>query len=341
MNTLSFIGSDKNAGKTTVLNFVYGKIMKDFGSNVPVCITSIGINGEEVDFFEGLPKPSILLHKDSYFVTAQEQLRNHDAQYDVLHNFLTPDFSKNYTLCKCRSDFNIILEGPNCKREILDMKKKIKSLLPECILLIDGSVDRQFLAHPDISNAFYFAVLISSRKEQLRKAEDLLLPLSFPLCSGMLRQMINKADSGHLRSIFFNEKNQVVFKGKRIPFLDNELKEVCVKHKKRTGYLYLKGALSRSLFEFLSPFKNLSVILESFSLYHNISTHENSADLFLPNLYLLYPVKVLSFFLKMDNGLGEKRDAVIDSMPFPEGIPVHDLFNENPDEIEILTGVHS
>lgn len=336
MRTISFIGSDKNAGKTTILNFVYGKMMKEINSGPPACITSIGINGEDLDYFDGLPKPSIFIHKGSYFVTAEERLQDHDGQIDVLHTFLPPDFSKYYTLCRSLSDFRIILEGPNCKQEILIMKEVIKSFLPECVLLIDGSIDRQFLAHPDISNAFYFALLISSRKEQLRKAKGLLTPLSFPVCSSKLREKIEGVESNHIRSIFFNENYNAEYNGVVIPFLDTALKDVCSHYKERTGYLYLKGALSRSLFEFLSPFKNLSVILESFSLYHNISTHENSAGLFLPNLYLLYPVKVLSLFLKLDKRLGEKKDAVIDSLPFPEDIPVHDLFNENSDNIEIF-----
>ena len=49
METLAFIGSDKNAGKTTVFNFVYQKM---HAADTMVCLTSIGINGEPVDTYE-------------------------------------------------------------------------------------------------------------------------------------------------------------------------------------------------------------------------------------------------------------------------------------------------
>ena len=39
MKTLAFIGSDKNAGKTTVLNFIYAKLVN---KKQTICIETVG-----------------------------------------------------------------------------------------------------------------------------------------------------------------------------------------------------------------------------------------------------------------------------------------------------------
>lgn len=326
MKTLSFIGSDKNAGKTTVLNFVFRRLSEDPGQDVPVCLTSIGINGEEVDSYEGHPKPSIFLYKGSYFVTAGEHLKELTGKYEICFSF--SDFNKLYIFGKCLSDFQVVLEGPNNKQELLRLKKVVADILPDSCLLIDGSIDRQFLAHPDISDGFYFALLISDRKEQVQKAGDLLYSLSFPVCSRNHRQFLAKTGNQDTKSILYDEKNQVLHHGSEIPSFDEDLKNASMKYKNTNTFLYLNGAFSKSLFTFFAPFKNLTIILDNFTLYQNISVRENLGPRFSPEIFLLHSVKVNKIFLKQDTGKT--------AFPgLPKNIPVINLFRENPYEIGI------
>ncbi|MDM8550495.1 hypothetical protein QUF72_10470 [Desulfobacterales bacterium HSG2] len=329
MKTFSFIGSDKNAGKTTALNFVYRRLWEIAGTETRVCLTSIGINGEEIDMYEGHPKPRIRIYKNSCFVTAGEHLRGHTGKYEICFSF--SDFNKLYILGKCLSDFHIVVEGPNNKQEMLRLKTILKDIFPKTCLLIDGSVDRQFLAHPDISDAFYFALLVSDRKEQLQKAKDLLSSLSFPVCSAYEKSFLKAARKQDTKSLLTDENHQVLYHGNKIPSLDADLKNACLKYKNANHFLYLNGALSKSLFTFLSPFRHLNIVLDNFTLYQNVSVRENHGRRFAPEILLLHPVTVRKIFLKQDTRAQDKTNM----LTIPGNIPFHNLFREDPHEIGI------
>jgi len=117
METWSFIGSDKNAGKTTALNFVHRRLHEQ--RKGPLCLTSIGINGEPVDNYENRPKPQFPVYRDEYFISATEHLAKLPEQFEILRRFAPPAFSKSYLLSRSRNDFELVVEGPNDKRQLL------------------------------------------------------------------------------------------------------------------------------------------------------------------------------------------------------------------------------
>ncbi len=332
MKTFSFIGSDKNAGKTTALNFVYKRLWEKHGTGTPVCLTSIGINGEEIDAYEGHPKPRIRVFKDSFFVTASEHLKELTGKYEIFNCF--SEFNKLYVLGKCLADFQVVLEGPNNKQELAELKKIVNNIIPGTCLLIDGSIDRQFLAHPDISDAFYFALLVSDRKEQIQKAKDLLFSLTFRTCSENLKATLEKVRKQNTKSVLLEKDNQVLYHGNEIPALDANLKSSCMKYKNKESVLYLNGALSKSLFTFFAPFKKLKIILDNFTLYQNVSVRENHGIRFAPEILLLHNVRVNKIFVKQENQAYNTTGST-GSLGIPRNIPVHNLFRENPYEIGI------
>lgn len=328
MKTVSFIGSDKNAGKTTAFNFIYRRLMERSIPSNEVCITSIGINGEDVDFFDGRIKPKVKILEGSYFITASEHLEDHKEDYEALHCFSLTSFTKEYMLARCRSDFETIMEGPNCRGEIMQIKETIQRLFPLCTLLLDGSADRQFLAHPEVSDAFYFSLLITPHRDQLEKAMDLLLPLSFPLCKKKESAWIKKNKKEDSKSLLFDNKGKPVYEGREIPFLDENLKDACRERRKKKSVLYLNGALSNSLFSFLAPMETFDVILDNLFLYRNMSSDSAAGNIFLPGLFLLHTVNVLTFFIHIDKSLGEDALRLVNLLPFPEGVPLCNLFKD-------------
>ncbi len=72
MKTLTFIGSDKNAGKTTAFNFVYKKLQNAHCQSARICMTSTGISGEAEDKFTGRNKPFVDIFKNTYFITSSQ-----------------------------------------------------------------------------------------------------------------------------------------------------------------------------------------------------------------------------------------------------------------------------
>ncbi len=325
MKTISFIGSHKNAGKTTVFNFVHKRLHEEAQNSTPICLTSIGINGEDIDSFENKPKPLIPIHKNSLFITSHEHLKNKTGRYDVLYIFSDPVFKKIYVLGRALLNFNIVLEGPNEKQAILSIKKKLRLILKKGYLLIDGSMDRQFLAHPDISDAIYVSMLVSTKKNQQKKVEDLLVSLSIPDVKRKQKRFLEINFKEDRKSILFNENNDILYTSQDIPFLDKDLKQTCLDHRETPCYLYINGALSKTFYAFLSPFRNLTIILDNFTCYQNIFISQHQSNGFRPDLRLFHSPIVKKIFLKQEKN--------IDSFLLPDNMMACNLFRDNIHEI--------
>ncbi len=320
MKTVAFIGSDKNAGKTTVFNYIYNALNRHRPS---VCLTSIGINGEAVDYFEGHPKPEINILKDTYFITAAEHLSHVSNRIEMLRRFDPPEFSKAYLFCKSKAAFKTILEGPNTGHEIRILKDTILKLLPAAHLLIDGSADRQFLAHPSICDAFYFSILLTDKKIQMERAHALLQPLSFSICPDTTKKQIAGMLRPDTKSILFDQEDRVIYHGHTIPFMDEDLKKAC----KPGTVLYLNGAFSQSLSHVISSFKDMIVILDNFTLLQDISaTHLEPAA----KILLFHPITVIGISIRRQTDV----DMHMDALPFPDNIPVFDLFEDDKKKID-------
>jgi hypothetical protein len=322
METWSFIGSDKNAGKTTALNFVHRRLHEQ--GKGPLCLTAIGINGESVDNYDNRPKPQFPVFRGEYFVSAMEHLTGHQQQYEELLRFTPPSFNKQYLLGRCRDDFSLVVEGPNDRRQLLLLKERLRQLLPGMLLLIDGSIDRQFIADPRLSDAIFFALLISDRVEQQRKAGDLLTALQLPATDPWILALFKGLLHPETRSLLLDEQHLPLYRNQEIPFLDQELKAVCRRHRQQQCLLYLNGALSLSLFDFLADFDRFQVVLNNFTLYQNVSVHEGLKREFAPQLSLLQPLRVKRIFVN--------RQAEVE-MPLPAEVPVTDLFRDEVDDL--------
>ncbi len=323
MKTFSFIGSDKNAGKTTSFNFVVSHLKK-----TPLCLTSIGINGEFFDSLENHAKPTIIIPKDAYFVTTVDQLKAHPGAYAIVDFLHPPKFSKHFVLAQALDSRTFILEGPNQKSEILELKACLKKHFQTITLLIDGSIDRQFLGHPSVSDGFYFSLLISGRKEQREKAKDLIAPLRFPIIEEATKKLILKTKKEETRSLLFYQ-GELIHEGNEIPSLDKDLEQKLktpIPEGSPKKILYLNGALNKMLYKELAHRKDLSLVLDNFTLYQNISSEQNKLGVFLPEITLFYPLNLCAVFLKEDLS----RNNLFD---FPSHIPVYNLHREIPYEI--------
>ncbi len=325
MRTSSFIGSDKSGGKTTVFNFIYKQfINKSHDQNQqinPVIITSIGINGEDIDQFDGKSKPEISIFKNSFFITSGEHLINFPGMYETIHCFSSGNFRKEYILGKSLYYFQIVLEGPNTGFEILEMKKILKEINKNFVFLIDGSIDRQFLANPSISDNFYFSMLLSDRKPQIKKAESLLFSLNIGEYTGKFKKNIRKLKRDKIKSILLDNSGEFLYQGYKPPFLDDSLKETILNNSKNKISLYLNGALSSTIHKYLAPFNNLTIILDNFTLYQNINQTQSEELVFKPLLFLLNRVNVKKVFVK--------NDINMDLNLLPKNLSCTDLFKGN------------
>lgn len=324
MKTYSFIGSDKNSGKTTAFNYIYRELQQNRQLR-SICLSSIGINGEDVDSYEGAKKPHIDLLPGSYFITNCIHLAGHTGKYKTLLNLGRPLFSKNYIFGRSLLEMQMVLEGPNSGCEVRLVKQHIEPLLRDGdIFLIDGSIDRQFLASPGISDGFYFSVLFTKRPPQFQKSCDFLHMISLSPCSRQVHQAIAKDLNNKTKSLLFTDPIRLVYHGRTIVSRDRELRKQCESIARQKGFLYLKGALTRSLFEFLAPFSELQIILDNFTLYLNITASRHQEIEFKPKVVLFHPVVIKAVFIK--------QETDFDLSLLPPEVAAGNLFREIPCE---------
>ena len=80
VKTLSIVGMCKNAGKTTVLNWVLSRM----GRDRVLGLTSIGRDGESTDVVTGTEKPGIYVPEGTLIATAKDMLKLCDITKEVL-----------------------------------------------------------------------------------------------------------------------------------------------------------------------------------------------------------------------------------------------------------------
>ena len=76
-NTIAIAGMCKNAGKTTVLNYLVDEFRHDY----VIGITSIGYDGEQRDVITMLDKPRIAVYPGMMAATCETCLENSTAKY--------------------------------------------------------------------------------------------------------------------------------------------------------------------------------------------------------------------------------------------------------------------
>lgn len=133
---LSVIGTGKNAGKTTVLNFLLRSLpAKD------LAVTSIGRDGEALDVIERLPKPGILVKPGTVFATAEGCLARCGGRWQILRrtSFATP--LGPVAVCRSETTARVELAGPVRNADLRSLHDRLTHIGVRRTL-VDGAFDR-------------------------------------------------------------------------------------------------------------------------------------------------------------------------------------------------------
>lgn len=143
--SISFVGTGKNSGKTTAMNYIIKKLEKE-----KIGITSVGRDGESKDLVSGTDKPRIYLKKGNIVATTTFGLRNSDFSRKIL---CSTDFTTalgRVIIVELLSDGYVDLAGPS---RVKDTKEVIDLLFEFGAkkVLIDGALDRVSSASPIVT----------------------------------------------------------------------------------------------------------------------------------------------------------------------------------------------
>ena len=140
VKTMSIVGMCKNAGKTTMLNWLLeqGKLQGVLG------LTSIGRDGESTDIVTGTEKPSIFVPAGTLIATAKDMLWLGDVTKEILVSTGIPTPLGEVIIMRARSDGYVQLAGPSITTQLKSVSQTFFDLGAEQSI-IDGALGRKSL----------------------------------------------------------------------------------------------------------------------------------------------------------------------------------------------------
>ena len=138
--TMSIVGMCKNAGKTTMLNWLLtaGHLRGTLG------LTSIGRDGESTDVVTGTEKPGIFVREGTLIATAKDMLRLGDVTKEILMTTGIPTPLGEVVIMRARSDGYVQLAGPSITTQLRSVSESFFALGAEKSV-IDGALGRKSL----------------------------------------------------------------------------------------------------------------------------------------------------------------------------------------------------
>ncbi|MBE6989620.1 MAG: hypothetical protein E7426_02605 [Ruminococcaceae bacterium] len=140
VRTMSIVGMCKNAGKTTVLNW----LLAHSGRERVLGLTSIGRDGESTDVVTGTEKPSIFVPSGTLIATARDMLRLGDITLEVLMTTGIPTPVGEVVIVRARSDGYVQLAGPSITTQLKTVSRHFFDLGADQSI-IDGALGRKSL----------------------------------------------------------------------------------------------------------------------------------------------------------------------------------------------------
>ncbi|MFP4478601.1 MAG: hypothetical protein ACLFPM_04135 [Candidatus Izemoplasmatales bacterium] len=130
------MGNTKNAGKTTALN----SILKHFQQ--PTIITSIGLDGEDIDQVTYLEKPQVYVKSGDIVATAKDTLKQFSAEYEVIENTNIFTAIGHILICRIVKAGKVLVAGPSIVDDMSLLIHQLKAMY-DYKIFIDGAFFRQ------------------------------------------------------------------------------------------------------------------------------------------------------------------------------------------------------
>jgi len=140
VQSMSIVGMCKNAGKTTMLNW----LLSHTGRGRILGLTSIGRDGESTDVVTGTEKPSIFVPAGTLVATAKDMLRLGDVTKEILMTTGIPTPLGEVIIMRARSDGYVQLAGPSITAQLKSVSQQFYEL-GASQSIIDGALGRKSL----------------------------------------------------------------------------------------------------------------------------------------------------------------------------------------------------
>ena len=163
--SLSIVGLEKNTGKTVCLNYILHR-MNEMG--VHVGVTSIGVDGEQVDSVFATAKPEVTLYEGTHFITSEQHYMKRQTvsvleAVDSRRTALGPLVTAR-VLVRGKA----LLSGAATTGVLRSQIEQLGNMGVD-IAIVDGALSRLSLASPTVTEAMILATgaAVSANVKQL------------------------------------------------------------------------------------------------------------------------------------------------------------------------------
>ena len=193
--SLSIVGLEKNTGKTVCLNYILGRLHQ---LGISTAVTSIGVDGEQVDSVYATAKPEITLYEGMQFITSHK----HYLQRRLVSEILSVDERRTalgqLVTGQVLRPGRIILSGAATTGLLKQQLAQFRSSDVQ-LAIVDGALSRLSLASPTVTEAMILATgaAVSPNLQQLISRTRFVFRLiNLPEAPETLRQQLSLAENG-------------------------------------------------------------------------------------------------------------------------------------------------
>lgn len=136
--SLGIAGTAKNTGKTTAMAAILQELRLQ---GVPLSLTSIGYDGEELDNITGLPKPRLWVEPGDILATAEKCVKASTAGLSVISDTAIATPLGKVMIVEVKRPGLVVTAGPNKRSAVKEVEALLKTLRPGAII-IDGALSR-------------------------------------------------------------------------------------------------------------------------------------------------------------------------------------------------------
>ena len=167
VQSMSIVGMCKNAGKTTMLNW----LLTHTGRRQILGLTSIGRDGESTDVVTGTEKPSIFVPAGTLIATAKDMLRLGDVTKEILITTGIPTPLGEVVVMRARSDGYVQLAGPSITAQLREVSRMFFEL-GATQSIIDGALGRKSLGARNVADGIVLCTGASYNMSMDKVIED-------------------------------------------------------------------------------------------------------------------------------------------------------------------------
>ncbi len=324
VDTLGIIGLSKNSGKTTTLNAIL-----NLYQNLRIGITSIGLDGEDLDQVNFLPKPKILVKRGMVVATASGCLEASKVNFQVLEMTRMRTALGHIEVVEILSDGFMVIAGPTTNKELNQVIRLMKKRVDK--IFIDGAFNRMTFANIELIDAIVLATGAAESPIMSRTINKTKMIVDFFNLNKSYRLEEIPEESLIIQTTFHKH----TFDNKKIGTLKHAFTEI----NDKIDWMYIKGAITPRYIEYFTQkmMSNFTLICDDpTKLLISQNDFLNLKKLNI-DISTIHPCPLLFVTINPFSPSGNHYDekAFMDAMKKAVNIPVYNVMKMEEEHVKI------